>query len=158
VAAHNNTNHSNNNPNHKYAIEERRRQVATLLAQAKTELEIAGMLGVDQGTVSRDIKVLKEMSQQFIFDLAKSDLAYYYRDCIAGIEAAKRRAWDIADKPDVDDKIALAALRLAKDCDFARFELLQNGPSILNVKCLNDRVVAIEERNNVGSVGSQPSQ
>ena len=114
----------------KYAIEERRRQVASWLAQSRTEKEIAQLLGVDQGTVSRDIKVLKQMSQRFVFDLAKSDLAYYYRDCIAGIEAVKRRAWDIAITSDHyhhGPKITLAALRLAKDCDIARFELFQNG-------------------------------
>jgi arginine repressor len=39
-----------------------------------TETEIAQELEVDQSTVSRDIKVLKELSQQFVYDLAKSDL------------------------------------------------------------------------------------
>ena len=39
-----------------------------------TETEIAIELNVDQSTISRDIKVLKELSQQFVFDLAKSDL------------------------------------------------------------------------------------
>jgi IS30 family transposase len=46
-----------------------------------TETEIAKELGVDQSTISRDIKVLKELSQRFVYDLAKSDLAYYYKQC-----------------------------------------------------------------------------
>ena len=41
-----------------------------------TESEIAQELKVNQSTISRDIKALKELSQQFIYDLAKSDLAY----------------------------------------------------------------------------------
>jgi hypothetical protein len=40
---------------------------------------------MDQYTISRDCKVLKEMSQQLVFDLAKSDLAYYYKQSIDGI-------------------------------------------------------------------------
>jgi hypothetical protein len=45
--------------------------------------------------LSRDIKALKEMSQQFVFDLAKSDLNYYYyKQSIDGIEEAKKEAWD----------------------------------------------------------------
>jgi hypothetical protein len=36
--------------------------------------------------MSRDIKVLKELSQQFVYDLAKSDLAYHYKQCIDEIE------------------------------------------------------------------------
>ena len=62
---------------HKYEIEGRRRKVATLLAQSMTETEIAVELNVDQSTISIDIKALKELSEQFVFDLAKSDLAYH---------------------------------------------------------------------------------
>jgi IS30 family transposase len=73
--------------NNKFKIEERRRQVASMLAQSKTETEIAEQLNVDQSTISRDVKALKEMSQQFVFDLAKSDLAYYYKQsCILRAE------------------------------------------------------------------------
>lgn len=56
------------------------------------ETERAEQLNVDQSTISRDIKTLKEMSQQFVFDLAKSDLAYYYKHSIDGIEEAKKEA------------------------------------------------------------------
>jgi DNA-binding NarL/FixJ family response regulator len=58
---------------HNLKVEDRRRKVATLLAQSMTELEIAQELKVDQSTISRDIKVLKKLSQRFVFDLAKSD-------------------------------------------------------------------------------------
>jgi len=64
---HNNTN---------FKIKERRIKVASLTAQSMTETEIAEKLNVDQSTISRDVVALKEMSQQFDFDLAKSDLGY----------------------------------------------------------------------------------
>ncbi len=56
-------NNQNNHINGRYEIEERRRKVASLLAQSMTETEIASQLGVDQSTISRDVKVLKELSQ-----------------------------------------------------------------------------------------------
>jgi IS30 family transposase len=77
---------------HKYKIEDRRRRVASLLAQSMTETEIAKELNVDQSTISRDIRVLKQLSQKFVYDLAKSDLAFYYKQCLVGIEEVKRRA------------------------------------------------------------------
>ena len=80
---------------HNFKIEDRRRKVATLLAQSMTETEIAQELKVDQSTISRDIKVLKALSQRFVFDLAKSDLAYYYKQCIDGIEEVRRKGWEI---------------------------------------------------------------
>jgi len=80
---------------HKYEIEQRRQKVATLLAQSMNETEIAHELKVDQSTVSRDIKALKLLSQRFVFDLVKSDLAYYYKQCIDGIEEVRRQGWEI---------------------------------------------------------------
>jgi DNA-binding NarL/FixJ family response regulator len=44
--------HNNNN----FKIEERRREVASMLAQSMTETEIAEQLNVDQSTVSRDVR------------------------------------------------------------------------------------------------------
>ena len=51
----------------KFIIEERRRQVASLLAQFMTEIEIAEKLNVDQSSISRDVKGLKGMSHQIVF-------------------------------------------------------------------------------------------
>ena len=79
---------------HTFRIEERRRKVASLLAQSMTEEKIADELAVDQSTVSQDIKALKQMSQQFVYDLAKLDLAYYYKQCMDGIEEVKRKVWE----------------------------------------------------------------
>ena len=67
-----------------------------MLAQSMRETEIAEKLNIDQSAISRDVKALKEMSQQFVFDLAKSDLAYYYKQSIDGIEEAKKEASPLA--------------------------------------------------------------
>ena len=75
-----------NKNRYSFKIEDRRRKVASLLAQSMTETEIAQELNVDQSTISRDVRALKELSQQFVYDLAKSDLAYYYKQSIDGIE------------------------------------------------------------------------
>jgi DNA-binding NarL/FixJ family response regulator len=60
--------HNNNNT---FKIEERRRKVASMLAQSITETEIAQQLDVNQSTISGDVKALKEISQQFVFWLSK---------------------------------------------------------------------------------------
>ena len=74
-------------------FKERRQQVASLLSKSFNEYEIAAQLGISQPTVCRDIRALKEMSQQFVFDLAKSDLAYYFKQSINGIEEANKESW-----------------------------------------------------------------
>jgi IS30 family transposase len=50
----------NNNNNYHFKIEERSRQVASLIAQSMTETEIAEKLNVDQSTISRDVKASKK--------------------------------------------------------------------------------------------------
>jgi hypothetical protein len=104
---------------HSLKIEERRRKIASLLAQSLTESEIAQELNVDQSTTSRDIKALKEQSQRFIYDLAKSDLAFYYKQCIDGIEEVKRKAWEAYRSNDSSSSLKLKdkllALKLVKN-------------------------------------------
>ncbi|HEY9385672.1 MAG TPA: HTH domain-containing protein [Nitrososphaeraceae archaeon] len=133
---------------HNFKIEERRRKVSSLLAQSMTEFEIAVELGVDQSTISRDIKALKEMSQRFVFDLAKPDLAYYYKQCIDGIEEVKREAWEAYRSNDssssLKPKDKLLTLKLAKECDEAKFALFKDGPSVMNLKTLEERLNKIE--------------
>jgi DNA-binding NarL/FixJ family response regulator len=43
--------HNNNNNNNNFKIEERRRNVASMLAQSMTETEIAKQPNVDQSTI-----------------------------------------------------------------------------------------------------------
>jgi hypothetical protein len=134
----------------KLDIEARRRQVASLLARSKTQTEIAQLLGVDQTTISGDVKALTLMSQRFVYDLAKSDLASYYKRCLDGIEEANREAWNIYSTYSRSDnvgngKIRLMALRVAIQAQEVKFKLLTDGPSILAVNTLEDRIDSIEQ-------------
>ena len=132
---------------HRYKIEDRRRRVASLLAQSMTETEIAAKLKVDQSTISRDIKVLKKISQQFVYDLAKSDLAYCYKQCLDGIEEVKRRGWDIFNGiNNLTARDKLLALKLIMECNEAKFALFKEGPAIMQVKSMEERLANIEFR------------
>jgi uncharacterized protein YerC len=134
----------------KFHLEERRKQVSSLLAQSMTEQEIADKLGVDRSTISRDIKVLKALSQRFVFDLAKSDLAYYYKQCIDGIEEVRRKGWEIfkCQNNDINltPKDKLLALKVIRECNEAKFALFKEGPSIMHIKSLEERLQNIESR------------
>ena len=130
---------------HKFKIEDRRREVATLLAQAMTETEIAQELKVDQSTISRDIKVLKEISLRFVYDLAKSDLMYYYKQCIDGIEEVRGKGWEIfKGQNNLSPKDKLLALKVIRECNEAKFALFKEGPSIMHIKSLEERLENIE--------------
>jgi len=131
-------------------IEERRKEVAQMLAQGHNETEIAQILGVHVSTISRDVKLLKKLSKRFVFDLAKGDLTYYYKQCIDGMDEIRREAWSLYKYGDWSQGIHLtvkekiAALRLLKDCDEAKFALLEKGPSMLNVKGMEEKLEDIQ--------------
>ena len=82
----------------RYQIEDRRKQVAIMVTQSYTEVEIAAKLGVDNTTISKDIKALKLISQQFICDITKSDFAYYYKECLDMVRLILRKQCEIIDK------------------------------------------------------------
>jgi hypothetical protein len=130
----------------KYKIEDRRRQVASLLARSLTETKIASQLNVSQPTVHRDIEALKQMSQQFCFDLARSDLAYHWKLSIDGLDAVREEAWNLYKSSDesIKPKDRLAALGIVKDCCVDRFEMINAGPSVLAMRTMEERLRRIE--------------
>lgn len=134
---------------HNSEVSTRREQVALLHARSFTEEEIACELGCDQSTVSRDLKVIKEeVAQQFIFDLARFDLAYYYKGCLDVIDQVKRECWHIYNKTKDDTtpiRDRLAALSLIKECSESQFKLLAEGPSIMAVRALEERLDNVEQ-------------
>ncbi|HEX9320040.1 MAG TPA: hypothetical protein VF884_13990, partial [Nitrososphaeraceae archaeon] len=136
-----------------FLLEERRRRVISLLAQSKTETEISKELQVHVSTISRDVSYLRKQSQQFVYDLAKSDLAFYYKQCLDGIEEVRRKSWEIYNGDNhhqnnslINTKDKLLCLKLIKECNEAKFDLLKEGPSIINLKSLEDRISKIESR------------
>jgi IS30 family transposase len=138
-------------------VELRRKQVSALLAQAVTEEEIAQKLNVDQSTISRDIKHLKVVSQKFVYDLAKSDLAFYYKQSIDGIQEVNKKAWELyRNQNNTDMKLKLLALKLVKECNEAIFSLFSQGPSIMNIKALEERLNKVENSNSSRQINQKP--
>ena len=76
--------------------------------------------------------MLKKMSQQFVYDLAKSDLAYSYKQCLDGIEEVKRKGWNIFNNvKNLTTRDKLLALKLIMECNEAKFALFKEGPATI---------------------------
>jgi hypothetical protein len=133
----------------KFMIEERRRTVTSMLAQSMTEIEIAKELNVHFSTISRDVTYLKKLSQQFVFDLAKSDLAFYYHQSLNSIDEVKRKAWDIYLNIGLNPKDKLLALRLIKECEESKFSMFKDGPFLMNIKTLEEKLSRIESTREI---------
>jgi hypothetical protein len=134
----------NNNKKSKFLIEERRRLVAKLWAQSKSETEIARELHYNVSTVCRDIKFLKKLSKQFVFDLAK-DLGFYYKSCIDTMDQIQQKCWNIFNNDNqISQKDKLLALKIIKETCESKFSLIEKGPSVMVLNSLQERVEKIE--------------
>jgi transposase len=96
-------------------MEQRRKEVIVLAAQGLTETEIAHKLGVDNTTISKDIKALKLISQQFIYDVTKSDFTFYYRQCLELVKFVLRKQLEIATMDGSIEETHMRRMKLLSD-------------------------------------------
>ena len=134
--------------NSKSVIDERRQKLFSLLTRGMKGYEIAKELRVDSSTVSRDIKYLTAQSQSYLNSLAKEMLPFMYQTSIEGIRDVIKESWSIYQSNDklINMYQKLAALKLIKECHESVFHLLDEGPSIMYVKQLQEKIVQIESR------------
>ena len=126
-------------------IHERRQKIWALITRGMKGYEIAKSLNVDPATVSRDITYLAAQSQNYLNDLAKSTLPFMYQTAIEGIRSVMKECWYIYESTDNNFQ-KLAALKLAKECHEAVFKLVDEGPSVMYLKQLQEKLIQIESR------------
>ena len=128
-------------------IKGRRDDVLVLLTKGMTGSEIAKELNVNASTVSRDIQYLISQSHNYLNDLAKETLPFMYQTSIKGIRNVLKECWNIytvENNKEITWFHKLAALKLAKECNEVLFKLTADGPSVLYVKLLEERLNRIE--------------
>lgn len=139
-------------PHNQITIKERRETIMILLTKGMKCYEIAKELGVDPSTVSRDIHYLIAQSQNYLNSLAKETLPFMYQTSIEGIKNVLKECWNIYtidsnnNVRDITWFHKLAALKLAKECNEALFKLTAEGPSVMNLKLLEERLEKIESK------------
>lgn len=70
----------------------------------------------------------------------------YFKQSLDGIHEAKQEGWKIFNNPFVPVREKLLAFKIIMQADEARFKLLSEGPSVLAMKDLQERVSQIENR------------
>jgi hypothetical protein len=114
----------------------RRNKVLELSSQGRSQPEIATILQVGLGTVSRDILFLREQARDNLSTHINDRIPEEYQSCLKQV---LKLSWDIADKSKnynndnsqtatmTDDKTRIQALALANDCYKYRMDLTTNG-------------------------------
>jgi hypothetical protein len=111
-----------------------------------TNYEIARTLKVDASVITDDIHALKNQAVDFLYDLCRGDLCFFYRQTILDIDHARHECWKLCntDNNNISKKVTtkdrIQALRTIIQADIARFQLLERGEAMLSVKALNDKI------------------
>jgi DeoR/GlpR family transcriptional regulator of sugar metabolism len=112
------------------------------------QINIARELGVTPMTIQRDMHYINEMSRHGLYDMAKTTATLVY-NCIQGLDECLEVCWRIHDNIDNDPEInqwhKIAAVRLAASINEKKFNIVMNGPSILELDKLKDRVNTMKQ-------------
>jgi hypothetical protein len=84
------------------------------------------------------------MSTRFIYDLAKSDLPFYYKQKLDSLDEVKSEAWKLYNSSEASNKEKLLALKVIVASDETSFKLLNEGPAVLAINSLEERLSEVE--------------
>ena len=127
-------------------IMKRREQIAILLGKHLSQTEIAQTLGLDDWTVSRDIKKLMGLADYKIRELPK-EYSYIFLNEVNGLDNNIKEA-EIILAQSSDDKIKLIALNTLAKLRQVKMEMLSAGPMVSAVRGLNEEVQRLRNRNS----------
>lgn len=89
-----------------------------------SQAEIASALGVNQSTVSRDLRQIRKRAVGTIEDFVVKGAPFEYYRCICAIDEIAKRAWELAENRETTTREKLAALSLLMDCCHKRLGAL----------------------------------
>jgi predicted transcriptional regulator len=118
--------HNNDKEKEKDRIDWRRSKVQELSSQGHSQREIAQILQVSNGTVNKDLFILRQQAKENIKKYVDERLPEEYEKCLVGLTAITKEAWNTAANTE-DKREKIQALSLAKECYSMKLDLLTNA-------------------------------
>jgi predicted transcriptional regulator len=110
----------------KERIDWRRDKVQELSSQGYSQRDIAQILQVSNGTVNRDLSILRQQAKTNIKKYIDERLPEEYEKCMVGLTAILREAWTTSQNTE-DKREKIQALSLVKECYSMKLDLLTNA-------------------------------
>jgi predicted transcriptional regulator len=133
-------------------IDWRRSKVQELNSQGYSQREIAQMLQVSNGTVNKDLSILREQAKSIIKRYIDERLPEEYEKCMVGLNAILREAWTTSQQTE-DKREKIQALSLAKECYSMKLDLLTNATVVDDaIRFVSDR--SKDKENLTSSTGN----
>lgn len=125
---------------------DRREKVIVLLTKGLKGYQIAKELKVNSSTISRDIRYLSKESSTDLNSVIKNTMPFLYQISLEGIKNILQECWNIyqSKSTSVSYFHKLNALKLAKECNESLFKLVAEGPCVVYLRELEERLERIE--------------
>jgi predicted transcriptional regulator len=107
-------------------VQWRRDKVQELCSKGHSQREIAQMLQVSNGTINRDLSILRQQAKEKIRKYIDERLPEEYEKCLVGLNAITKEAWTASQQTE-DKREKIQALSLAKECYSMKLDLLTNA-------------------------------
>jgi hypothetical protein len=107
-------------------IEWRRSKIQELSSQGHSQREIAQIQQVSNGTVNKDLFILRQQAKDNIKRYIDERLPEEYEKCLVGLNAITKEAWK-TEQSTQDNREKMHALSLAKECYSMKLDLLTNA-------------------------------
>ena len=115
------------NNNNFINTEWRRSKVMELSSQGYGHSDIAKMLQISQPTISRDVQYLKQLARSNITKYVDHKLPFEYDKCLIALNSLQKKAWEISENPETEDRTKVQALSLVKECVINKLDLLTDA-------------------------------
>jgi predicted transcriptional regulator len=132
-------------------IDWRRSKVQELSSQGHSQRDIAQILQVSNGTVNKDLSILRQQAKENIKKYIDEWLPEEYEKCMVGLTAITKEAWNTSQQTE-DKREKIQALSLAKDCYSMKLDLLTN------VTVIDDAIRFVSSSNYQKEEGQQRQQ
>lgn len=84
------------------------------------------------------------MARQDIKSHVEDKLPWEYTKSLVVSDNIKKRAFEMADKADISDRDRIMALRLATEAETSRARLVAEGPGVLAMQTIQERMIKLE--------------
>jgi predicted transcriptional regulator len=141
-------------------IDWRRGKVQELSSKGHSQRDIAQILRVSNGTVNRDLAILRQRAKANIKRYIDERLPEEYEKCLVGLTAITREAWNTASNTE-DEREKIQALSLAKECYSMKLELLTSATMVDDAirfvsRKSNEKVESTDSGNEDNKESSEP--
>jgi predicted transcriptional regulator len=136
-------------------IDWRRSKVQELSSQGHSQREIAQMLQVSNGTVNKDLWILRQQAKANIKKYIDERLPEEYEKCLVGLNAITKEAWNTAQQTE-DKREKIQALSLAMECYSMKLDLLTNAAVVDDaIRFVSDKSKDKENLKSLANHGSE---